>query len=296
MQKFKLLTNVFYNDFIKSHFSISKKSKRGSFLLVNFVFILIYLVVSRFNNITTELYLLLVLSLMLMPISIRRMNDVGKSHWTFMWLVLPIIGWLYVLYLLTFKGSTATVDTGGMDIEKNDNFILFFSMIMIVLLLAINYFIKPTIHQYQIDIVDIMELTDTMMQSRDAPVKIFAKSEGDIVIIDAIFNENKSPISHNEVIYAATKMLVSHCFLNEDYMEAGGTISYTVKTQSNQLLFMEIINKTKCDEIIANLDNSISIEQTGIEKNMEKFLKPLKEIEFDVESDYKTLPLPDQII
>lgn len=39
---------------------------------------------------------------MLIPniaVAVRRMHDVGKSGWNLLWSLIPILGWLYVLYL-----------------------------------------------------------------------------------------------------------------------------------------------------------------------------------------------------
>lgn len=31
---------------------------------------------------------------------IRRLHDIGKSGWNILWLLIPILGWIYVVYLL----------------------------------------------------------------------------------------------------------------------------------------------------------------------------------------------------
>jgi len=43
-----------------------------------------------------------------LSVGIRRMHDVGKSGWTYLWFLLPIQGWFYIFYLLV-KGG----DEGG---------------------------------------------------------------------------------------------------------------------------------------------------------------------------------------
>jgi uncharacterized membrane protein YhaH (DUF805 family) len=31
---------------------------------------------------------------------VRRMHDIGKSGWNFLWILLPVIGWIYLIILL----------------------------------------------------------------------------------------------------------------------------------------------------------------------------------------------------
>jgi uncharacterized membrane protein YhaH (DUF805 family) len=31
---------------------------------------------------------------------VRRMHDIGKSGWNFLWILVPLVGWIYVIYLL----------------------------------------------------------------------------------------------------------------------------------------------------------------------------------------------------
>jgi uncharacterized membrane protein YhaH (DUF805 family) len=41
-------------------------------------------------------------------VSVRRLHDVNKSGWHLLWMVLPIIGWFWVIYLHVKKGDVGT--------------------------------------------------------------------------------------------------------------------------------------------------------------------------------------------
>lgn len=34
-----------------------------------------------------------------LAVAVRRLHDVGKSGWTLLWMLLPIIGWIYIIIL-----------------------------------------------------------------------------------------------------------------------------------------------------------------------------------------------------
>lgn len=40
-----------------------------------------------------------------LAVTVRRLHDVGKSGWTLLLTLIPIVGWLYVLYLLIKVGD-----------------------------------------------------------------------------------------------------------------------------------------------------------------------------------------------
>ncbi|AIO19130.1 Inner membrane protein YhaH [Candidatus Izimaplasma bacterium HR1] len=31
---------------------------------------------------------------------VRRMHDIGKSGWNLLWIIIPLFGWIYLIYLL----------------------------------------------------------------------------------------------------------------------------------------------------------------------------------------------------
>lgn len=47
-----------------------------------------------------------------LSVGIRRMHDVGKSGWTYLWFLLPILGWFYIFYLLVKGGDEGANEYG----------------------------------------------------------------------------------------------------------------------------------------------------------------------------------------
>ena len=45
-------------------------------------------------------------------VGIRRLHDTGKSGWTVLWALIPILGGLYLLYLLIQPGEAGTNEYG----------------------------------------------------------------------------------------------------------------------------------------------------------------------------------------
>ena len=40
-------------------------------------------------------------------VSVRRLHDIGKSGWNVLWSFLPVLGWIYLIYLYVQPGTPA---------------------------------------------------------------------------------------------------------------------------------------------------------------------------------------------
>lgn len=88
-----------YVDMFKRWNDFEGKSTRREFwmaVLVNFVISFVLGLILPFIG---YLYGLVVL-IPGLAVAIRRMHDIGKSGWNLLWSLLPIIGTIYVIYLL----------------------------------------------------------------------------------------------------------------------------------------------------------------------------------------------------
>ncbi len=81
----------------------SSRAEFWIFVLVNFI---ISVLIGMFSNTLSYLYSLVILVPSL-AVGARRMHDIGKSGWTQLWLLLPIIGWIYIIILYGKEGETS---------------------------------------------------------------------------------------------------------------------------------------------------------------------------------------------
>lgn len=51
-------------------------------------------------------------------LTVRRLHDSGRSGWNFCFVLLPVIGWVVLLYFLLQKGSVKTNQYGRARIKK----------------------------------------------------------------------------------------------------------------------------------------------------------------------------------
>lgn len=70
-------------------------------VLVNFLIGIVFTILGRIIGIfnTIEAIYGLVILIPMIALWIRRMHDVGKSGWNLLWWLLPVVGWIYVVYL-----------------------------------------------------------------------------------------------------------------------------------------------------------------------------------------------------
>ena len=88
----------------KKYTNFSGRAKRKEF----WIFALVYCVLSIVMGMKHEpLNMLLVLALFVpfLAVNVRRLHDIGKSGWLVLINLVPIIGWIYYLYLM-IKDST----------------------------------------------------------------------------------------------------------------------------------------------------------------------------------------------
>ncbi len=71
-------------------------------VLVNIVIGAILGILIKFSSIfaTLESIYGLVIIVPFLALFVRRMHDIGKSGWMILWIFLPVIGWIYLIYLL----------------------------------------------------------------------------------------------------------------------------------------------------------------------------------------------------
>lgn len=71
-------------------------------VLVNFIVGLILAGLGRVFNIFNTVDYLYGIAILVpfLALAIRRMHDIGKTGFSLLWVFLPIIGWIYLIYLL----------------------------------------------------------------------------------------------------------------------------------------------------------------------------------------------------
>ncbi|MBU1020409.1 MAG: DUF805 domain-containing protein [Firmicutes bacterium] len=72
-------------------------------VLIGIIISIIFGILGRFGQSIAGLYNLAVL-VPTIALFIRRMHDTGRSGWYWLWLFLPIVGWIIVLLALIQKG------------------------------------------------------------------------------------------------------------------------------------------------------------------------------------------------
>ncbi|MBN2605172.1 MAG: DUF805 domain-containing protein [Bacilli bacterium] len=72
-------------------------------VLIGIIISVIFSILGRFGQSIAGLYNLAVL-IPSIALFIRRMHDTGRSGWYWLWLLLPIVGWIIVLLALIQKG------------------------------------------------------------------------------------------------------------------------------------------------------------------------------------------------
>lgn len=101
------LIDLFINDFIKKLFIFRGTTPRGLYLFVNLILSIMIIAIQATTNTDATTLFSTILALSYLPITIRRFRDTGKSFWHLCWLVVPLIGWLYLLYLLFLRTSSS---------------------------------------------------------------------------------------------------------------------------------------------------------------------------------------------
>ena len=102
--------NWYINPITNHYFDFQGTSGRQEFWMFVLFNLLISLAIGIVGNIIHlpligGLYSLAVL-LPALGIEVRRMHDVGKSGWWILVALIPILGWIYVIYLLAQPSAT----------------------------------------------------------------------------------------------------------------------------------------------------------------------------------------------
>lgn len=101
----------YYLDPITNHYfdfqGVVTRKPFWMFVLFNFLIsvalhVVFYLVHLRF---VAQLYSLAVL-LPMLGLAVRRMHDIGKSGWWVLVSLIPVLGWIYVIYLYCQPSTT----------------------------------------------------------------------------------------------------------------------------------------------------------------------------------------------
>ncbi len=111
-------------DYINTFIEVLKKfgdfktrSGRAEFWIFFFGCIIINIVVGFFSNYLSSI-IGLVLAVPSLAVGARRMHDIGKSGWTQLWWLLPIIGWVYIIILYAKEGEIMENKWGETTVEK----------------------------------------------------------------------------------------------------------------------------------------------------------------------------------
>jgi uncharacterized membrane protein YhaH (DUF805 family) len=51
-------------------------------------------------------------------LAVRRLHDTGRSAWNYLWVLLPVIGWIVLIIFLCQKGSTTKNKYGPARLKK----------------------------------------------------------------------------------------------------------------------------------------------------------------------------------
>jgi uncharacterized membrane protein YhaH (DUF805 family) len=87
----------------------ARRSEYWSFVLVNFLIIFAIFHVSYFihSEILPVIYIIAVL-VPTLAVSVRRVHDLGRSGWYYIFVLLPILGWLGLIILLFTEGNSGS--------------------------------------------------------------------------------------------------------------------------------------------------------------------------------------------
>lgn len=86
------------------------RSTRSEFWYFYLAYIIIAIILSILSSFAKSLDVLVILFgivsiIPILAISVRRMHDIGKSGWNYLWNLLPIIGNIYFIVLLCTKSQ-----------------------------------------------------------------------------------------------------------------------------------------------------------------------------------------------
>lgn len=87
-----------YTNVLKAFGDFKSRTGRTEFWVFTIINIIISMVIGYLSNSLSMVYSLIVLVPGL-AVGVRRLHDVGKSGVNFLWVFLPVIGWIYLIIL-----------------------------------------------------------------------------------------------------------------------------------------------------------------------------------------------------
>ncbi len=87
----------------------SNRAEFWIFVLVNFI---ISFLIGMLSFTLSYIFSLIII-IPSFAVGARRMHDIGKSGWTQLWWLLPIIGWIYIIILYAKEGEASANKWGA---------------------------------------------------------------------------------------------------------------------------------------------------------------------------------------
>lgn len=101
-----------YVEVLKNFGDFKGRTGRARFWTFMLVSILVSVVLGLISDILSGIYSLVVL-VPALAVSVRRLHDIGKSGLNLLWLFLPFIGWIYLIYLYIQEGEPSANKWGS---------------------------------------------------------------------------------------------------------------------------------------------------------------------------------------
>ena len=108
-----------------------------SLLPIDFGFLLDSELIFITTTLSLSILVLIPLAVLPMPITVKRLHDIGWSGWFFIPMVIPIINLLFTLFLLIKPGKKETNQYGEVPVYSNNKALIFIWTITILLFIVI---------------------------------------------------------------------------------------------------------------------------------------------------------------
>lgn len=109
------MTSIKYN--FENYFSITGRASRSEYWWFTLFMLILYVIAGIMDSVVGfPIFYLTTALILLAPsicVAIRRMHDVNKSGWWLLVSFIPLVGALYLLYLLVTKGTDGDNDFGA---------------------------------------------------------------------------------------------------------------------------------------------------------------------------------------
>jgi len=104
--------NDYYIGVLRDYADFSGRSGRKEFWVFVLISFLISVALGLLGSTVSSLYSLLVL-IPSIAVGVRRLHDIGKSGWYLFLVLIPVLGWLVLLYFYVQKGSSGSNTFGS---------------------------------------------------------------------------------------------------------------------------------------------------------------------------------------